>query len=81
VRFRPIEYDQEPPKRTRYATAVSSKALAREVKRIGIRELMRFGCGRRTLQKICRRELVRATTVAEYESMIQRYRATQKSKM
>lgn len=80
VRYRPIEYEPEPPKRTRYATAAASKSLAHLVKRIGIRPLVRFGCGRRILQKICRRQLVRASTLAEYESMIQRYRSTQKTK-
>ncbi len=74
MRYRPVEYEPTLPKRTRYATAVASKALARQVRDIGIRELMRFGCGRRTLQKICRRQLVRALTLAEHESKIQQYR-------
>ncbi|MGI9101076.1 MAG: hypothetical protein ACR2IF_01410 [Terriglobales bacterium] len=73
-RFHPIEYERELPKRTRYATAIASKAFARSVREIGIRKLMRFGCGRRTLQRISRRQLIRASTLAEYESRIQLYR-------
>jgi hypothetical protein len=56
MRFRPIEYERDLPKRTRYATATANKAFARQVRDIGIRELMRFGCGRRTLQRISRRQ-------------------------
>ena len=68
------------PARTRSAGVVTrvrhtsaSKVLARLIRRIGIRKLMRYGLGRRTVQKIARRHLIRASALAEYESMIQRY--------
>jgi hypothetical protein len=58
ARQRPIEYEPTTANCSREATSKSSKALSRLVKKIGIRELMRFGCGRRILEKICLREPV-----------------------
>jgi hypothetical protein len=81
MRFRPIEYEPESAKPSRYARVVASKTLARQVKEIGIRKLARFiGCGRRILRKICRRQLIRASTLAEYEKKIQQHRLTHADK-
>jgi hypothetical protein len=42
------------------------------VKKIGIRKLIRQGFGRRIIEKISRRELVKASTYREYERRIER---------
>jgi hypothetical protein len=43
------------------------------VKKIGIRKLIRQGFGRRIVEKISRRELVKASTNREYERRIEEY--------
>jgi hypothetical protein len=36
---------------------------------------VRFGLGRRSLEKICRRERVNVDTLREYERMVREYKA------
>ena len=50
-----------------------SLALSQMVRKIGIRKLIRQGFGRRILEKISRRELVKASTYREYERRIEEY--------
>ena len=52
----------------------ASEGLIRRITEIGIRELVRSGFGRRILEKICRRELVNAETLREYDQKIHEYR-------
>ena len=73
ARQRPIEYEPTIAKGSHDATSIPSEALSRLVKDIGIRKLMRFGLGRRILEKICRREPVETSTLLEYESKIRQY--------
>src|SRR5271165_5987927 len=42
------------------------EALIRQIRKIGIRELTRFGCGRWTLEKICSRVFVNNSTLQEW---------------
>jgi len=65
-----VEYEQpgeqaQDPRLTR-----ASERLIRLIKTNGIRKLVRFGLGRRNLEKICRRELVNVATLREYERMV-----------
>jgi hypothetical protein len=43
------------------------------VKKIGIRKLIRQGFGRRIIEKISRREVVKASTYRDYERRIEEY--------
>jgi hypothetical protein len=71
----PVEYEQ-PGEQTKNNNLVrASERLIRLIKEIGIRELMRFGCGRRMLEKICRRELLDRLTLRKYDRMVRDYRA------
>jgi hypothetical protein len=53
--------------------AKPKESLVRKIKKIGVKELVRFGCGERILKKICRRELVRTDTLNEYERKVEDY--------
>jgi hypothetical protein len=78
MKFEPIEYEKTPnPK----GMEKPSEYLILRIKKIGIRKLMSAGCGRRILEKICRRELVRVSTLHEYEQMIREYESKGKTKM
>jgi hypothetical protein len=65
IEFEPPGGEQKPKQLVR-----ASESLIRKIKRIGIRELMRSGMGRRILEKICRRQHVNADTLREYEGRI-----------
>jgi hypothetical protein len=65
------------PKAMRARTGSQSRAsevLIRKIRKIGIRQLERFGCGRRILDRICRGESVSDSTLYEYEKMIREYK-------
>jgi hypothetical protein len=66
----PIEFEPPGNEFKRNELAVATESLIRKVKKIGIRELMRSGLGRRILEKICRRQPVNAATLREYEQTI-----------
>lgn len=74
---RPIEYEATPAETIANSQSKPSEPLIRQIKKIGIRELMRFGCARRTLDKICGRELLEDSTLHDYEKMIEEYKLTQ----
>jgi len=53
--FMPVEYEQPGSEIQNQSLARASERLIRIIKKIGIRKLVRFGLGRRILEKICRR--------------------------
>jgi hypothetical protein len=75
----PVEYEQPGERSEDPRLARASESLIRKIKNIGIRELVRFGlarrirCGRRILEKICRRELVDRSVLHECERMVREY--------
>jgi|HubBroStandDraft_6_1064221.scaffolds.fasta_scaffold3219279_1 hypothetical protein len=50
-----------------------SLSLSQLIKKIGIRKLVRQEFGRRIIEKISRRELVKASTYRDYERRIEEY--------
>jgi hypothetical protein len=68
----PIEYMRK-ASRAREPLVHPGPSLSQRVKRIGIRKLIRQGFGRRIIEKISRRELVKASTYREYERRIEEY--------
>jgi hypothetical protein len=71
IRFESTDYDRDEV--STEATAKTKESLVRKIKKIGVKELVRFGCGERILKKICRRELVRTDTLNEYERKVDEY--------
>jgi len=74
--FVPLEYKQPGERAENTGLVLPSERLIRKIKKIGIRELVRFGLGRRTLEKICRRERLDSSTLHEYDRKVREYRAT-----
>jgi hypothetical protein len=70
----PVEFEPPGSEQERNELARARESLIRRIRRIGIRELVRFGLGRRILEKICRRELVKPGTLREYERKVVGYR-------
>lgn len=66
----PIEFEPPGIEQKRNELARASESQIRKIKRIGIRELIRSGFGRRILEKICRRQPVSVDTLREYEQRI-----------
>lgn len=62
-----------PDSRMREPLVQPSPSLSRLVRNIGIRKLIRQGCGRRIIEKISLRELVKVSTYREYERRIEEY--------
>jgi hypothetical protein len=75
ARRRPIEY-QRTSSRTGEPLVEPSLYLSLLVKEIGIRKLNRQGFGRRILEKVSRRQLVKPSTLQEYERGIEQYART-----
>ena len=73
MRQTPIEYTRRASRATREPLMQPSLSLSQSVKKIGIRKLIRQGFGRRIVEKISRRELVKASTYREYERRIEEY--------
>jgi hypothetical protein len=55
-----------------------SRYLSLLVRKLGIRKLMRQGLGRRILQKISHRQLVKVSSLHEYERAIEHYMHTRR---
>jgi hypothetical protein len=72
--FMPMEYEQAGGQAQEPKLARASERLIRKIKRIGKRRLVRFGLGRRILERICRREAVNDSTLQEYERRVREYR-------
>jgi hypothetical protein len=75
MRQAPIEYTRA-ASRAAEPTVRPSLHLSLLVKEIGIRKLMRQGFGRRILEKISRRQLVKTSTLQDYERRIEQYART-----
>jgi hypothetical protein len=75
ARQRPIEYKRT-SSRAGEPLVEPSLYLSLLVKEIGIRKLNRQGFGRRILEKISRRKLVKASTLQGYERGIEQYACT-----
>ena len=58
IEFEPPNYDKEEEKESS-GFSIAREQLIRTIKKIGFRELERRKCNRSTLQKICKREMVR----------------------
>lgn len=69
IEFEPPNYDQNHEWDLKGYMAAREK-LIRKIKRIGIRELIRRGCSEKILSRICRRELVKVSTLLEYERIL-----------
>jgi hypothetical protein len=80
LEFVPVEYEMPGAKRKDTQLVPASDRLIRMTKKIGIRRLcLGFGLGRRILEKICRRELVNADRLREYEGKIREYKMNARS--
>ncbi len=66
----PIEYESPASPRVLADHALASERLIQKVKKVGIRQLVRLGFGRRILEKMCRGDQVRCSTLREYEEFI-----------
>jgi hypothetical protein len=73
IEFEPPNYDKEEEKDSS-GCSIAREQLIRTIKKIGFRELERQKCNRSTLQKICKREMVRNSLLNEYERKINLYR-------
>ena len=72
MRQTPIEYTRK-ASRGRDTLIQPSPSLGRTIRTLGIRRLIRQGFGRRIIEQISRRELVKASTYREYERRIEEY--------
>jgi hypothetical protein len=52
--------------------------LIEKIREIGIREMMRFGCSRRMLDKICKRKPLAMKIIVKYHRMVSAYRLTKR---
>jgi hypothetical protein len=73
MRQTPIEYMRTASRAPSEPLVQPTLSLAQSVKKIGIRKLIRQGFGRRIIDKISRREVVKASTYREYERRIDEY--------
>jgi hypothetical protein len=73
MRQTPIEYTRKASRAPREQLVHPSLSLSEIVRKIGIRKLIRQGFGRRIIEKISRRELVKHSTYREYERRIEEY--------
>lgn len=73
MRQTPIEYTRKASRAPHEPLIQPNLSLSRSAKNIGIRRLIRQGFGRRIIDKINRRELVKASTYREYERRIEEY--------
>jgi hypothetical protein len=72
MRETPIEYTRK-ASRAREPLMQPSLSLSQLVRNIGIRKLTRQGFGRRIIETISRRELMKTSTYREYERRIEEY--------
>jgi len=68
--YRPIEYNDANVRDVLDGYAIAGEKLIRKIRKVGIRKLVRLRFGRRILEKICRREPVRVSTLHEYGEFI-----------
>jgi hypothetical protein len=73
MRQTPIEYTRKGSRAPREPLIQPSLSLGRTIRKLGIRRVIRQGFGRRIIEKISRRELVRASTYRDYERRIEEH--------
>jgi hypothetical protein len=67
MEFTPVKYDDQT---TRKDMVQPGKKHVQQLRRIGYRKLMRLGCSQRFLEKIQRREFIRAEYLHEFEKHV-----------
>ena len=73
--YQPVEFERNAAEKTSQDGKIrASERLIRKIKKIGLRKLVRFGCRRRILEKICRRELVGFSSLHECKRKVQAYK-------
>lgn len=72
--FVPLEYQQPGELDENTNLVLPSERLIRKIRKIGMRPLIRFGLGRRALEKIIRRELLDLRTLSHYQQRIHEYK-------
>ena len=78
MRQTPIEYTRKASRAPREQLVHPSLSLSEKIRKIGIRKLIRQGFGRRIIEKISRREIVKAPTYRDYERRIEEYERRRK---
>jgi hypothetical protein len=73
--FVPLEYEQPGERAENPDLVLPGERLIRRIKKIGIRELVKFGLGRRILEKLYRRQPLDRSVLREYERLIREYKA------
>lgn len=68
-----VEYEHPAEQQETAHLGRARERLIRKIKRIRIRKLIRYGCSRRILERICRRELLPAAILKEYELRVGEY--------
>jgi len=69
IEFEPPNYDRNEESDSN-GYIVAREKFIRKIKKIGIRKLIKHGCGERILRKICRKEMVRISTLNAYERIV-----------
>jgi hypothetical protein len=69
----PLEYEQPGEEAENTGLVLPSERLIRKIKKLGTRELVRFGYARRVLDKICRREAISISKLREVEQKFKAY--------
>jgi hypothetical protein len=69
----PLEYEHPAEQQEPAHLVRARKRLIMKIKRIGIRKLVRYGCSRRILERICRRELLPTAILKQYELRVEEY--------
>ena len=75
MEYETIEYTKKGEERTPDGTAEADEWLIQQIRKIGIRPLVRFGCGERILEKICRQKPVRFEVLRSYQQKVQEYKS------
>ena len=68
--YEPLEYRGPDSPEALDGFAVASERLIRKIKKVGIRKLVGLKFGRRILERICRRQPVKCSTLREYQELI-----------
>jgi hypothetical protein len=69
----PVEYEHPAEQQEPAHLVRARERLIMKIKRIGKRKLVRYGCSRRVLERICRRELLPTAILKQYELRVEEY--------
>jgi hypothetical protein len=75
--YEPIVYERKKEQAKRKGMSVARESLIRQIKKIGIKSLIREGYSKRILRNICRRKPLRAEVLTEYDEKIREYKDEQ----